>query len=119
MGDGEQQAHPVAQGVPESASDADAMMGDDSSVHAPLASGSGATAVGARAGTIHNIHAEEEEDDEDYNPDAPAEEEEEEAGTSSSDEDGDGEGNDEDEALASGDEEVAAQVQPKRVYKGM
>ena len=115
MGDGEQQAHPLAQGVPETASDTDAMMDDDPDSHAPVASGSGTAAASARAGTIHALHAEDDEDDDDYNPDAPAKDDE---GSSSSD--GEEEEDDDDEALDSGDEQIAAQSKYKRVnYKGM
>ncbi|KZV60916.1 hypothetical protein PENSPDRAFT_659282 [Peniophora sp. CONT] len=118
MGDSEQQAHSIAQAVPESASDADAMMDDDS--HAPVASGSGTAAVGAHAGTIHAIHVEEDEDDdEDYNPNAPSKDDDE-SNSSDDDESDDGDGQDDEEALASGDEEVTGQSKYKRVnYKGM
>ncbi|VDC07530.1 unnamed protein product [Peniophora sp. CBMAI 1063] len=117
MGDGEQQAPSIAQGVPESASDADAMMDDNPDSHGPVASGSGAAAVGARAGTIHAIHAEDDEDDDDdYIPDAPVKDDE----GSSSEDDDENEDEHDDDALASGDEEITAQVKHKRVnYKGM
>lgn len=116
MGDVEQHVHSDTQGVPGAASDAE-MMDEDTGAHEPVASGSGVAAADVRPGTIHAIHAEDdEEDDEDYHPEGPSMADE---GSSSSEDEGD-DGDDDDEALASGDEEVTAQVKHKRVnYKGM